>query len=167
MKFPSAKGGRAERGRGESFFQMAGYTGNYRSALDDKGRLAIPAKLRKNGGERFYLSPGFGAYLVLYPEGEWEEITKNLSGQPFTKAVYRNFSRFLYSNTQEVTLDPQGRILIPENFLKEAGITKEAMVLGTGRWMEIWNPARHKVFNERFKPKWEKVAEKVLPGPSR
>ena len=144
---------------------MLSYTGNYRSAVDDKGRIAIPVKLRKNGseGEKFYLSPGFGIYLVLYPEAEWGTITKNLSSQPFTWTDNRNFSRYLYANTQEIALDLQGRILIPQDYLQEASIVKEAVVLGVGRWIEIWNPARYKAFGVRFKPKWEKVAEKIFP----
>jgi len=145
---------------------MAGYTGNYKTAVDDKGRMAIPAKLRREGGEKFYLSPGFGDYLVLYPESEWEGITKNLSGQSFTKGAFRDFSRYFYANSQEVVPDAQGRILIPNEYLKEAGLTGEAVVLGVSRWMEIWNPARFKNFTARFKPKWDKVAEKILPGPS-
>ncbi len=141
---------------------MPSYTGNYRSAVDDKGRLAIPAKLRRNGGEKFFLSIGFNGYLALYPESEWEEIGKNLSTQPFTFGAYRDFNRFLYATAQEVVPDPQGRILIPEDYLKEAGITGEAVVLGAARWMEIWSPARYKAFVARFKPKWEKAAEKIF-----
>src|SRR3990172_1944302 len=99
---------------------MAGYTGNYRTAVDDKGRMAVPAKLRKEGGEKFYLAPGFGDYLVLYPESEWEGIEKNLSGQSFTKGAFRDFSRYFYANSQEVVPDAQGRILIPNEYLKEA-----------------------------------------------
>lgn len=150
---------------GEFFSFMAGFTGTYRSTVDDKGRLAIPARLRRETADKFFLSPGFGPYLVLYPEAEWEEINKNLGGQSFTRGVYRDFSRFLYANTQEVAPDGQGRILIPESFLKEVGISGEAMVLGVARWMEIWSPARYQKFVTGFKPKWNRTAEKIMPGP--
>ena len=143
---------------------MAGYTGNYRTAVDDKGRLAIPARLRREGADKLFLSPGFGPYLVLYPEGEWEEITKNLRNQPFTRGDFRDFSRYLYGNSQEVAPDGQGRILIPENFLKEAGISGEATLIGVSRWIEIWSPARYQKFVTGFKPKWNKTAEKIIPG---
>jgi MraZ protein len=160
-------GGPSPPAKGErSFLFMAGYTGTYRTSVDDKGRLAIPARLRREGAEKLFLSPGFGAYLVLYPEAEWEEINKNLGGQSFTRGVYRDFSRFLYANTQEVAPDAQGRILIPESFLKEAGILGEAMVLGVARWMEIWSPARYQKFMAGFKPKWNQTAEKIMPGPA-
>lgn len=151
---------------------MAGFFGQYQTAIDEKGRLALPAKLRSvTGGAAepllngdLILAKGLEGCLSLYPEPEWAEIQNRLSSLNFTKRDFRYFSRRLYSLASVVTPDRNGRILIPGNLMTEAGLKKEALVIGVNRSVEIWHPERYQYYLEQYTGSYEEVAERLFLG---
>ena len=113
--------------------------GEYSYAIDDKGRLNFPPKFREAMGGTFIVTRWLDDCLVAFPEDEWERISALLSEKSMVKS--RDVQRFLYATAVEASPDKQGRILLPKNLLAYAGLEKEALVVGTGKRAEIWNPA--------------------------
>jgi MraZ protein len=149
---------------------MTGFVGQYNTTMDEKGRFALPARLRNQKdvsdetplGGNLILTKGLEGCLSLYPEGEWAEVQKRLSGLSFTQKDYRFFSRRFYSSASAVTPDRSGRILIPSHLIKEAALDKDLLVIGVDRWVEVWNPERYRYYLEQFAGSYEEVAERLF-----
>lgn len=149
---------------------LGGFYGQYQTTLDEKGRFALPAKLRSvtDGSGKpqlegeLILTKGLEGCLALYPQSEWEEIQKRLSSLNFTKKDFRFFSRRFYSAATIVTPDKNGRILIPSHLVGEAKLKKELLVLGIDRSVEIWNPDRYEFYQDQFPGSYEEVAERLF-----
>lgn len=151
---------------------MTGFYGQFQTALDSKGRFAVPARFRLVTGVAkkallsgdLILTKGLEGCLSLYPEAEWNDIQSRLSKLNFTQKDFRFFSRRFYSAAGTVSLDKSGRILIPAHLLKEAGLKKDLLVIGVNRWIEIWNPERFSYYLEQFSGSYEEVAERLFSG---
>ncbi|MGI6498344.1 MAG: division/cell wall cluster transcriptional repressor MraZ [Oscillospiraceae bacterium] len=111
-------------------------TGSYQHTIDAKGRLFIPAKLREELGDVFYLAMGMDGCLAVYPEESWEGFMEKLEQLPTaqTRAM-----RTFFANTVKCELDSQGRILVPQKLRAYAGLEKEVVVNGAQNRVEIWN----------------------------
>jgi MraZ protein len=115
------------------------FTGQYEHSLDDKGRLTIPARLRARLGDHFVLTIAPPEpCLVMYPESTWSEFCAKLEAAPRKDAQYRAFVRHLFAHTEEISLDSQGRLLLPATLREMAGITRDAVLVGTLTRVEIW-----------------------------
>jgi len=154
---------------------LTGFCGQYQTTLDEKGRFALPVKLRSVKGPdqesllegNIVLTKGLEGCLSLYPESEWAEIQNRLASLSFTQKDYRYFSRRFYSAASVVTPDKNGRILIPSHLLSEAGLKKDLLVIGVNRWVEIWNPERYQYYLEQYTRSYEEVAERLFSGDDR
>ena len=113
--------------------------GEYEHSLDAKGRLIMPAKLRDDMGEKFILTTGLDGCLFGFSMSEWEKFEDKLKALPITNKNARNFVRFFLSGATECELDKQGRFLIPNNLRTAANLQKEAVIIGVGTRLEIWN----------------------------
>lgn len=135
-------------------------------AIDDKGRLGIPAHVRravgKKSGSTLFLVAGFEGCLALYTEKQWAEVEQRLAQLPQGGRKVRAFMRALLMNATRVTVDAQGRISIPPTLRTRAGLGKEAVLLGQGVRLEIWNPDRLKAVLAEAEPHFEDLAEEVL-----
>jgi len=154
---------------------LTGFCGQFQTTLDDKGRFALPVKLRSVKGPEqepllegsIVLTKGLEGCLSLYPESEWAEIQNRLASLSFTQKDYRYFSRRFYSAASVVTPDKNGRILIPSHLIAEAGLKKDLLVIGVNRWVEIWNPERYQYYLEQYTRSYEEVAERLFSGDDR
>ncbi len=151
---------------------MSGFYGQYQTTMDDKGRFALPAKLRNVLGDDrkpildgdLIITKGLEGCLSVYPQGEWAEIQNRLSSLNFTKRDFRYFGRRFYSSASVVTPDRNGRILIPAHLVKEASLERELQVIGVNRCIEIWDPVRYKYYLEQYAGSYEEVAERLFSG---
>lgn len=116
--------------------------GRYDHVIDSKNRVFVPAKYKEALGDSFKLSHnGFNKCILVYSNEEWAKYEERLSSYPQTE--FEDYIREVYSNTVDVQIDSQGRIVIP-NYLKEKlKIDKEAVIknlaiLGVGNHLEIW-----------------------------
>ncbi|MDD4510156.1 MAG: division/cell wall cluster transcriptional repressor MraZ [Oscillospiraceae bacterium] len=111
-------------------------TGSYQHTIDAKGRLFIPAKLREELGDVFYLAMGMDGCLAIYPETSWEGFMEKLEQLPTaqTRAM-----RTFFANTVKCELDSQGRILVPQKLRTYAKMEKEVIINGAQNRVEIWN----------------------------
>jgi MraZ protein len=119
------------------------FRGQYEHAIDDKGRLSIPAKLREVlKKEKTLVLTSFDAYITAFPMKAWRVIEGRIRSNPTFKRDMRDFLRLVYSSAEDVEIDPQGRILIPQALRQRAGITREVVILGVMDQIEIWDKAR-------------------------
>lgn len=113
--------------------------GEYEHSLDTKGRLIMPAKLRQDIGEKFIITKGLDGCLFVFSQNEWLNFEAKLKALPLSDRNARNFVRFFLSGATECEIDKQGRFLIPSN-LREAGkLEKDAVIVGVGTRLEIWD----------------------------
>lgn len=123
---------------------MASFKGEYEHTVDAKGRVSFPAKLRKNvhplAQDRFTIVKGLERCLYLYPQDRWEEVEQRLAKiNPFQKkgrTVIRNFLR----SADDLSLDNQNRISLPQSLSAWAGIDGRVVFIGSGERIEIWSP---------------------------
>jgi MraZ protein len=119
------------------------FTGEYCNSIDQKNRLSIPAKFRNSLDQEndkiFVLSKGFDECLFLYPLEEWKIVEQQLSSLSSIRDKNRNFIRKITRNANYVRYDSQGRIAIPEILLNYANISKEVLVIGVVKKIELWD----------------------------
>lgn len=138
------------------------FMGEYFHAIDQKGRLIMPAKIRSGLGERFIITKGLDACLFVYPEHEWKVLEEKLKKLPFTNKNARSFSRFFFSGATEVEFDRQGRILIPNNLRGHAALEKDVVIIGVSTRLEIWDREKWEHYNQESNEEYEELAEKMI-----
>jgi len=115
------------------------FIGEYNHNLDEKGRLAVPAKFRAllKGGA--VVTRGLDNCLFLYPKKQWEVLAGKLANLPISQAKARAFSRLMLAGAMDVEFDNQGRITLPEYLRKFASLNKKAIIAGLYDRLEIWD----------------------------
>jgi MraZ protein len=124
------------------------FRGRYQHTIDPKGRLSIPSKFRDalaqvgSHADQLVVVPNEHS-LEVHPLEEWQRIEEKLNAQPLFTPEVRQVSRLYMSRAKDVTLDGAGRILLPPDTRKQAGLEKEVTLVGGGRRMfEVWDRAR-------------------------
>ena len=96
-------------------------TGEFRHALDDRGRVAVPVRFRGRLAQGATLARWLDGCLAIFPADTWEDLAAKIQGLPTTNAAARQFGRFMSSGAVEVELDRQGRVLVPSYLREYAG----------------------------------------------
>jgi len=116
------------------------FTGEYRHTVDDKGRIAVPAKFRAQLGVGTVVSRWLDECLAIHTQDGWADLAAKVAALPITDSNARRFSRLIFAGAAEVELDRQGRILLPA-FLRDAiALGSDAVVVGSRDHAEIWVP---------------------------
>ena len=121
--------------------------GEYKHSIDAKARLAMPAKLRDELGERYTVTKGLDGCLAVYPEKEWESLEDRIRALGNGEKA-RRVKRYYFANAFDAQLDAQGRILIPAGLREFADLQKDVVVIGQLDHAEIWNSEKWRVYNE-------------------
>jgi len=115
-------------------------------ALDNKGRLAVPAKHRAaltgDTDGRAVLTADPSHCLLLYPIAEWEPIQARLMALSSFNERVRSLQRLLVGHADDVDLDGAGRILVPPALRQYAALDKHVVLVGQGNKFELWDEAR-------------------------
>jgi MraZ protein len=137
-------------------------TGTYRRNLDEKLRLAVPKRLRDEFGEgdlkTLYVTPETDRSLGLYSPAAFELLAERLGERSNNRAQIRNYLRLFYSRAEQVDLDSQGRIRIPERLADFAQLTHDLVLLGVHDHVEIWDQAVWDEFLNRHGPEFDQMA---------
>jgi MraZ protein len=152
---------------------MTFFTSEYESKIDAKGRLVLPARIKSQlsasqgdslHGDTYELAvrKGFEQCLILYPMIEFKKVFSRISGLNEFNEEYRKLQRNFLSGVVTLELDGNGRFLIPRNMLAYAQIDKEAMLVGMGNKVEIWNPHIYQTHLISDPAELSKLAEKHL-----
>ncbi len=115
------------------------FTGTYQNTIDSKNRMIIPSRYRDLLGGRCMLTRGFDSCLYIYSLDDYEVLVDKIRKLPQSDKDVRKFIRAFFSNTEECTLDAQGRILIPQHLREYAGIKKNLVTKGALDKIEIWS----------------------------
>lgn len=145
--------------------------GEYTHGLDEKNRISLPMKFRKEVGKKIVVTHGLDNCLFLYPIKEWQAIAGKLGSLPIGQADTRGFNRFMLAGAVEIEVDGAGRILIPD-FLREfAGFAetkndskKEApkvVFAGVYNRIELWNEKRWAEYKKSILGKADELAQKL------
>ncbi len=124
------------------------FTGEYRHAVDVKGRIAVPARFRAQLDGGAVVARWLDTCLAIFPMAAWEELATKVGSLPMTDPNARLLQRQLFAGAFETELDRQGRVLVPQGLRAFAGLEDEAMVLGSREHAEIWAPARWDSYSE-------------------
>ena len=135
--------------------------GEYQHSLDAKGRIFIPSKFRDELGERFIVTRGIGVCLFGMSLTEWEALSQKLRALPITDVDALRFLRLFFAGAAEVSLDPQGRILLPANLRQIAKLEKDAVVTGTLNRIEIWSKSEWANYTESAEAGFDETLMKM------
>ncbi len=147
---------------------MTFFTSEYESKLDSKGRLVLPARIKAQlpvadgDGQELVIRRGFEQCLIVYPMVEFKKVFSKISGLNEFNEEYRKLQRNFLSGVVTVELDNNGRFLIPKNMLTYAAIDKDAILVGMGNKVEVWNPAIYEKHLIQDPGELSKLAEKYL-----
>lgn len=115
------------------------FLGRFSHNIDDKGRLTVPARFRDQlalkGG---YVMQGFDQNLMVWPAGEFEEWSQQVSAMSVTDPDARSLRRQLFSTSEKIEIDRVGRILILPYLRQANRLNSAVIVVGMGDYFEIW-----------------------------
>lgn len=120
--------------------------GSYSHAVDAKSRTVIPHPFRSEIGRRFYMTRGVSGCLWLFPEDEWKAFQEAMTPKDLLDVDGLKLERFFVGSAVECTPDSQGRIFIPQDLKKYAGIKDSVYIVGLGSKVEIWASDRWEEF---------------------
>ena len=108
--------------------------------MDTKGRIAMPARYRVETLDRLVVTIDIqDRCLLLYPMLFWEEIEQKIDNLPSFNQTTRRIQRLLIGHATELSMDSNGRILLPPLLREYAGLEKDIMLIGQGKKFEIWD----------------------------
>ena len=144
---------------------MSRFLGEYDVPVDDKGRIFVPAEIRRKmlpeDDDVFVIVRGLDGCLNAHPQGAWGEIAEKLMRLPQSDQKVRLFYRGTLSQAAEVRLDKQGRASIPRKLLDRAGIEDRMVVIGALNKLELWNPDSWAAYMEKAESVLEEVAQSL------
>jgi len=137
------------------------FIGEYVYSIDEKKRLAVPVKFRKNLGEIAIVTRGLEECLFLYPQSEWKKLVDKLKKLPLSQSDARGFVRLMLSGAMEITIDGLGRILIPDYLKEYAKLKKRVVLTGVLNRIEIWDEDKWKEYKEKTEKEIGSIAERL------
>ena len=135
--------------------------GEFEHSIDTKGRLVLPAKIKDDLGKEFIVTKGLDGCLFGYSLEEWNKFEEKLKTLPLTNKITRDFVRFFLSGAVEEETDKQGRFLLPANLREYASLTKDAVIIGVGTRIEIWDKKKWIEYNSEENLSVDSIAEKM------
>jgi MraZ protein len=139
------------------------FLGTHTPRLDDKGRLALPAKFRTELEGGLVITKGQERCLFVFPMAEFSRITELLRSAPVTQRSVRDYSRVFFASASHEVPDGQGRITVPAQLREYAGLAKDCVVIGANSRVEVWDSAAWQNYLASTEQSFAD-AEEVLPG---
>lgn len=142
------------------------YLGEYICKLDAKGRLTVPAGLKKqlenDGKEGFVLNRGFEGCLGLYPLKDWQKVSERLNKLNLFVTKNRAFVRKFQNGATRLDMDGNGRVLLPKDLMSFAGISKEVVLFAYADRIELWDKERYDELMSEEMDDFADLAEDVM-----
>jgi MraZ protein len=137
------------------------FLGRFGHNLDAKGRLAIPAKFRGALADGLVVTRGIDRCLSVYPLTAWQVLAERISALSISDPDARQFKRMVFAEAMDEELDAQGRIVVPPELRRYAGIEREAIVVGMNTYIEIWDPARWSALSTTVEDEGSSIAQRL------
>lgn len=147
---------------------MSQLHGEYECKLDAKGRLIIPAALKKQlpeaAKDTFFINRGFEKCCVLYPSNEWQTIAAEINKLSDYIKKEREFKRYFLRGASQLEMDASSRVNIPKSLLEYSGATpsSEVMLLAYGNKIELWSKANYEKMLSEEPEDFSALAEEVM-----
>lgn len=142
---------------------VAVFLGTHTPRLDDKGRLALPARFRTELEGGLVITKGQERCLFVFPMPEFTRITTLLREAPVTQRSVRDYSRVFFASASHEIPDSQGRITVPAPLRDYAGLSKDCVVIGANSRVEVWDSSAWQSYLDNTEQSFAE-AEEVLPG---
>lgn len=145
---------------------MAQLHGEYECKLDAKGRLIIPAALKKQlpkaAKNSFFINRGFEKCCVLYPANEWTIIATEINKLSDYIKKEREFKRYFLRGASQLEMDTAARVLIPKQLQEYAALGTEVVLLAYGNKVELWSKANYEKMLSEEPVDFSALAEEVM-----
>ena len=145
---------------------MSSFKGSFNYTVDSKGRINIPAKMRKNlspeANNSFVITRGLDNCIFVYPNDEWAKREAELGKLEQTNREARLYTRLLLEFASDVELDGQHRISLTIELMEYAKISGDVLILGVFDRIEVWNPEEYRKYLDAQQQDYVTVAEKVF-----
>lgn len=135
------------------------FIGEYSHTIDQKGRIAIPVKMRAKLSDGAVVTRGLDTCLFVYPKNEWEKLAEKLSSLPLTDVKARAFARLMLAGAMDVEFDKQGRILLPGYLRQFAFLKTKAVVAGLYTRLEIWDEEKWVAYKKESEKETDAINE--------
>ena len=148
---------------------MSYLTGEFECKLDNKGRITIPAGLKKKlpeaESEGLVINRGFEKYLVMYTKQQWDKKLDELNKLNEYESKNIAFVRYFTRGAMELTLDAASRVNLPQNLLDYAGLKSDVVINCQLNKIEVWDKAAYQAMIEKeLESDFAKMAEEVMGG---
>ena len=140
------------------------FLGTYEPKLDDKGRVILPARFREDMEGGIVLTRGQEHCIYAFPAQEFEQMTLELRRAPLSSKQARDYVRVLLSGAYKEVPDKQGRITLPPDLRKYAGLDRELTVIGAGSRAEIWNSQAWNDYLSVQEDVFSQTENEIIPG---
>ena len=136
------------------------FIGEYSHNLDEKGRMAVPAKFRSQL-KGAIITRGLDRCLFVFNKKDWEILAQKIMSLPLTQANSRAFARLMLAGAMEAPLDRQGRILVPDYLRDYASLDKQSVITGVYNRIEIWDEKIWNKYKSKTEASSDEIAEKL------
>ena len=143
------------------------FRGNHPTRVDEKGRLKIPAEFKRvideKYGQQFYITSLDGKVAQVYPFEEWERIEQKLAALPTFDQTKKKFLGTTGYWGQQVEVDGQGRLLLPQLLREAAQLKGDVAVVGYQKYLEVRNleAYRKQVLEDKITPDDAKTLDEL------
>ncbi len=125
------------------------FFGEYQLSVTKPGRLVLPKKIRTLiKGNIFILTKGFDQCLFGYDKDNWEDRAKTLMSDALISNENLEQKRLIFSSSNYLEIDEQGRFLMPKNLMTYANLKKRAVIIGVGDHFEIWSQEKWEIYKK-------------------
>ncbi len=124
--------------------------GQYQSKINEKNRVALPAKFKKDLGKKLIVTVGYEQSIMVVAQKDWQAVIEKMTSQKSPLEPGRDTDRFFFGSAFEVELDNQGRFVIPRYLRQHASLTSEIVFVGMGSRAEIWSQSNWDKYNQNI-----------------
>ncbi len=135
--------------------------GEFTHALDDKKRISLPSKFRREIGKKIVVTYGLDKCLWLFPIEAWKNLSSKLANLGVGHSDNRQFTRAMFGGAGEIDVDSAGRILLPEYLCDHAALRSKVVFVGIHDRVELWNEKEWQVHKQKALSKADALAEKL------
>ncbi len=138
--------------------------GEFEHRIDPQGRRSIPARFRSAFEDGIVLAKAYDRCVLVYTPVEWQTAADSLASQPANIIASRRLARLHFSGAYPAALDRSGRVLVPPQLREYAGLGENVVLVGTGRFFEIWDRSAWEQERELLDAQAPDIAEAASPS---
>jgi MraZ protein len=142
------------------------FAGEFEHRIDPQGRISIPARFRSAFEDGIVLNKAYDPCVIVYTQDEWQTVAEAMAGQPANMGASRRLNRLTFAGAYPSQLDRSGRVLVPPQLREYAGLGENVVLVGTGRFFEIWDRSAWEQERELLDAQAAEIAEAAGSGPA-